>query len=194
MKRFSFGLLALVCVLSVSAVQAGTVRFGGDVGLLPAGTTSGVLEVIMDLEPQDNFVNGGINFSINAATLGVVTFDSVAVNGTWQLNNSAIANGGSRINIALESVSPGGTGGIPTGSQAFVLATIPYTVVGTETETALGYVVDVDSSLVDGRDFGTNVTGNYTFQAGLISLVPEPTSLVMAGMSVMALAFRRRNG
>ena len=193
MKKFSFGLFALVCALCVSSVQAGTVRLTG-VGALPAGATSGTMNVVFDMEAQDNFINGGINFSIVAGTPGVIEFGTpITVNGTWSLQNSAVV-GGNRVNIALESVSPGGTGGLPTGAQNFVLASVPFTVVGTADFSELTYIVDPDSSLVDGRDFGTNVTPNYTFQANFVSNVPEPATLAMAGMSLIGLAFRRRNG
>jgi hypothetical protein len=85
--------------------------------------------------------------------------------------------------------------GLPQGDNV-VYAEIGWKALAQGT-TDVTVAVSGEDPLFDGSipPFGADVSGDYTFvPTTLVIGVPEPATLAMAGMSLIGLAFRRRNG
>ncbi len=200
MKKFNLGLLALLLSLvCFAATHAGTVAFEGDVGDLSdtdavPGQT-GVVNIVFDLDPQDSLQNGGVSLGVTASGAFIQITGAEVLNpgGRWTIASDATVGNNVQFN-ASSILSPAFS---PAGSQNQIFATINYTVLGPGV-TNLTFGVGPET-LVDGRDFGTDVTNNYAFLPNFIDtnlgvIIPEPATMAMAGMALIGLAFRRRNG
>jgi hypothetical protein len=185
MQKFAIALFAVsVCTVA----SAGQLTFEGDVGDRPDGSTSGVINLVIDLDATDNLANGGLSFGVAHDNAGLITFTNATVNnpaGRWTVTGADVKAGGGEIEFNIFSVqSPA----FPMGGQDQLIATINYSITAGATGTAnLSWIVNPEESLVDGKDFGTNVTPNYTFVAGQITvggdvIIPEPGTLAMCGM------------
>ena len=186
--RSRFIVLAFILFAGLgSNTQAGTVSFEGDVGFPSPGQNSGVINVVFDLEPMDNFQNGGVSLGVNLSRTDYVKFTSAQVlnpSSRWTIAAATVSDGSIEFN-AFSVVSPA----LPTGAQDVVFATINYQFVGSPKYTLINFDAGPET-LVDGRDFGTDVTGNYVFQPNFFG-IPEPSSLTLIGMSLIRLALRR---
>lgn len=195
MKKFFFGMFAVACALAVSAAQAGTLRLAGDVGVLAEGVTGGTIEVLIDLDSADTLQNGGLaNLKVLAGGSAIkFTGATMPNDGKWTsvtpffTDNTATFNSSSVLTPAFS----------PAGSQGNVIGRITYEVVGTG-DVPLTWEIP-EEALVDGRDFGTDVTANYTGTPNLISvggdvIIPEPATLAMVATGMIGLVLRRRNG
>jgi hypothetical protein len=192
MKKITFGLFALALTCAVSVAQAGMVTFEGDVGALPIGSTGGTINLVIDLDSADNLANGGLSFGIAHDNASLVTFTGATVHNPsnrWTVASAEATAGAVLFNI-FSVQSPA----FPMGGQDQLIATVNYELAAGATGTAnLSWLLN-EESLVDGRNFGTVVTDNYVFVSAFISVIPEPGTLAMAGLGLIGVVLRRRNG
>jgi hypothetical protein len=196
MNKINSGLFAVALMLVATVAHAGTVRLAGNVGNIPAGMHSGSIDVVLDLDSGDTLQNGGVaGLTVLNSNPGLIKFTTSTVinGGRWSGNPSAIvsATGDSVVfnssSVSTPALSPGGAG--------VVFATINWEQVGVATGQAnLTFAPFAEETFYDGvKGGGTDVTVNYQGQANFI-FIPEPATLAMVGMSLVGLAFRRRNG
>ena len=138
-------------------LEGGSVFFAGDVGVLPAGTTAGILEVRLDLNDEDNMSNGGIVLGVASGDPSV-QFGTAEIFGNWTLKSATTSADGSQVDFSTSSILTDALG--PRGGQNVLFATIPYTLSGAGAP--FTFVVGPEA-LVDGKNFGTDVTPDYTF-------------------------------
>jgi hypothetical protein len=195
MKKFTFCFLALASALMATVAQAGSVYFTGDVGQRPLGQTSGVINVVIDLDTGDTLsAGGGIDFAIEATTPDIIQFTTAAITDgatVWDVRNAAVQNG-QRVQLNTTALF---AAGLPDGAQGKVLATINYNVLNAAGATGLSFVLPAVAGIVDGNHaVDADRTADYDFEANTVTFVPEPATLAMVGMSLIGLVVRRRNG
>jgi hypothetical protein len=190
MKKINFGLFAFALMLVATVAQAGTVRLTGNVGNTPPGMHSGTINVVFDLNAQDTLSNGGVaGLQVVNSNPGLIRFTSAEIinGGRWTSAVATFTDGQATFN-STSVLTPALS---PAGGQGVVFATIGWEYVGVTTGLAILSIVLPEEALVDGRDGGVDVTADYTVHPDFI---PEPSILAMVGMSLVGLAFRRRNG
>jgi hypothetical protein len=195
MKRSSilFALL-LVSFLGIQG-KAGEVRFDGDVGYFPPVPVGGIgtIEVRFDLDPLDTLMNGGVEFTVLHDNLGLIEFISAEIidrANRWTVSPVTLTDNSVRL-FAASVLSPG----LPQGGQNVLFATIDYKRVGHFGVSNLTYDFGpFGEALVDGRDLGIDVTPNYYFAPNIVAWIPEPATLAMAGLGLIGVVLRRRNG
>lgn len=200
MKKISLSFLAVALILCVSsAANAGSIVFGGNTGEQVGGTTSGTLTVLFNLDPQDNLQNGGVDMQVVSSDPAFLKLGTAEIinGGRWTIA-SAVTNGtGSSIQMNTSSVLTPGLS--PAGGQNVLFANVPYTLLAPSGSATVSIVLPAEAGIVDGRDFGTDVTPNYTPGSAIVSItagpiVPEPGTLALVGMSMVGFVLRRRNG
>jgi hypothetical protein len=191
MKKINSGLFAVALMLVATVAQAGTIRLTGTVGNIPAGTHSGTINVVFDLNARDSFKNGGVQgLQVTNSNPGFIRFTSFAVANPANWSSPVVTTITDGLaTITAQSVNTNALS--PAGGQGVVFAVLGWEYVGVTTGRTILSIVLPEEALVDGRDGGVDVTPDYTFQP---SFIPEPATLAMVGMSLVGLAFRRRNG
>ncbi len=194
MRKLSCLTYAFAIISSLNTVIAGEVRLEGDVGYLPLSASEGTINVVFDLDPLDSFRNGGVSFSVVHDSLGGIEFTGATIlnpGGRWTLANATTSS--NRVILYAFSV---GAPGLPQGGQNVLFAAIQYVIKTPAFGLAkLGYEVD-EEALIDGRNFGYDVTANYMFAPNVLVNYwadPEPSSLVLA-LGFVGLVLHRRNG
>jgi hypothetical protein len=192
MNKINSGLFAVALMLVATVVQAGTVRLTGNVGNVPAGMHSGTINVVFDLNAQDSFKNGGVQgLQVANSNTGLIRFTSFAVANPADWSAPVVTSVTDGLaTITAQSVN---TNALPLGGQGAIFAVLGWEQVGVATGQADLSIILPQEALVDGRSGGIDVTADYTTQANFI-FIPEPATLAMVGMSLVGLAFRRRNG
>ncbi|MDZ4657255.1 MAG: PEP-CTERM sorting domain-containing protein [Bythopirellula sp.] len=194
MKNFNLGSLALAVVVALSTfAQAGSFSIVGG-GLLPAGTTSGVLDIVYNPIPGGvTFGNGGVALSVLSSTPGVIKFTGASVlnpAGRWTAVIATPPTDDAA--SALDGFSVG-TQGL-SSTLTSIYAQLNYEVLGSGT-TILSLATHGEDALFDGAQGDVSSTTQLVgTPVTVASEIPEPASLAMAGMGLIGLAFRRRNG
>jgi hypothetical protein len=193
MNKINSGLFAVALMLVATVAQAGTVRLTGNVGNVPAGMHSGTINVVFDLNAADSFKNGGVQgLQVTNSNPGLIRFTSFAVANPANWSSPVVTTvTDSLATITAQSVNTNALS--PAGGQGVVFAVLGWEHVGVTIGEAILSIVLPEEALVDGRDGGVDVTADYTFQSNF-NYIPEPGTLAMVGMSLVGLAFRRRNG
>ncbi len=165
--------------------ELGSFYFGGDVGPDAIGET-GTIEIRIDLAESDNMLLGGIEVGIQVGTPGVIEFINAEIvsRSRWAIETKEIDND----SVQFFSATLQG-GGLPTGAQGQLYATVDYVRVGPGW-TPLTFRIGAES-VVNGLNYpaNTDVTQNYAFQAATIGVaVPEPSTTVLIATALFGLA------
>lgn len=191
MKKFNLGFLALALTLMVTSSHAATISLGGipDPQPIPVGST-GTLQILINTSPENfSFRNGGVQLELTSSNPTAVTFSNPTIvqPARW---SGTVGTGmvGTAAQFVAFSLNTDGLNGA--GSQLF--ATVDYTAISSGLAT-FSLASFGEDALFDGAQ--GDVSGAITLNGGSILVgVPEPATMAMAGMSLIGLAFRRRNG
>ena len=191
-------LTTLCAIFSSTTLLAGEVRFEGAAGYFNSCSLLGecTIEIRFDLNALDSLQNGGAVLDVHFLNPSVARFTSaeVIIGGRWSFATNTVSDSSVQLTAASIFIpgNPVSGPGLPAGAQDILFATINYEMID------LGLsdlVFDLQPEmLVDGRDFGIDVTPNYSFPPSFVHFMPEPGSLVLAGIGLVGLAVRRRNG
>jgi hypothetical protein len=171
----------------------GTVYFTGSTAF-PPSSVGGTINVVFDLLPGHTFANGGISFGVKLSNLDIVKFTSAEVlnpTGRWSVATNVTTPDMVTFNAASLL-----TTGLPAGGQNVVFATIDFEFIRNTPGSVDIFFITTEESLfdpnfLDPRDWTTSL---YTFLPSSASIIPEPATLAMAGLGLIGVVLRRRNG
>jgi PEP-CTERM motif len=190
MKPTCLSLFFLLLANSFAHAQPGTVYFTGST-VFPPSSTGGTINVEFDLLPAHTFANGGINFGVQLSNLDIVKFTSAEVlnsDGRW-----TVATDVTTPDLVIFNAASVLTPGLPAGEQGVVFATIDFEFVSNDYGSVdITFVTNEESlydpNFEDPRDWTTSF---YTFVNNSASIIPEPSTLAMAGLGLIGLTLRR---
>jgi hypothetical protein len=193
--NFVFSLVAVALLSVVVQAASFSIVGGGDFSSV-AGTT-GQLQIQFNPAPQGiTFADGGIRLSLTSSNPGVIRFTGAAIlDAAARWGNSVQVIGVGADAVAQLNAFSVGNPGLPAAAVS-TFATVDYEFLGDGTTTlALG--VQGEDPLFDGVQedvsgvisLGTSIINNVTGP-----IIPEPGTLAMAGMGLIGLVLRRRNG
>lgn len=202
MKTKIFAVALASAFLVSASVQAVTISVVGGALNAPIGTT-GQLEVQVftgDDTPIPTFTNGGIELSVQSSNPGVLNFTGATVLNPTVFGFSPRWSVAQAVDVDADLVgllqgasvsTPALNGNDPSNVIApnrFLFATIDYTVTGAgETQVMLSGFDGTNDFVNSGAQVQPELV------AGVVSGVPEPSTMALAGLSLIGLVLRRRN-
>ena len=205
----NFFLALSMAALAVSSAQAASVSIQGDDGLLPG--ESGVLQVVVDTSdnPDVSFANGGIGLDLSSDTPGIIRIDDFQVHTPGSGPFSRWSGSGGTVNgdgiedlnaFSVQTLgfddafmNPPNEGDPEVGGEAdrFLFATINYTALD-DGMTTLSFAPAASRGVDALVSKGVDVASTTTLNSFKVTVIPEPTTLMLAGLGLIGFVGTRR--
>ncbi len=191
---FVFSLFA-VALLSVAA-QAASFSILGAGELSGLAGTTGQLQIQYNPLPEGNitFADGGIRLALTSSVPGVIKLTGATIlDAAARWGNSVQVLGVTDNSVGQLNAFSVGNPGLPSSASS-IFATVNFEFLA-DGLTQLSLGVQGEDPLFDGV-LGEDVSNRVALLGASLknTTVPEPATLAMVGISLVGLAFRRRNG